>query len=295
MVKSTIRLEIFSQGGDGVLCYQGRLFVPDVGELRKHILEEAHKSKFFIHPGDTKIYRNLQEVYWWNGMKRDITYFVNKCPNCQQVKVEHHKPGGLPRTRRQHDSIWVIVDRMIKSNSFLAAKTMDSAEDYLKLYINEIVRIQMATYEYLYGHRCKYHVGWSEVGETILIGLDSVLYGMEKVQLIRDRLKTTQSHQESYSDVRRRELEFQVDDWVFLKVSPMKGVMIFGKKWKLNPISVGPYKILKKVSKMAYELDLQEKLATVHSVLHISLLMKCAGDPASVVPLESVAVRDSIS
>ena len=156
-------------------------------------------------------------------------------------------------------------------------------------------RIQMATYEYLYGHRCKYHVGWSEVGETILIGLDSVLYGMEKVQLIRDRLKTTQSHQESYSDVRRRELEFQVDDWVFLKVSTMKGVMIFGKKWKLNPISVGPYKILKKVSKMAYELDLQEKLATVHSVLHISLLMKCAGDPASVVPLESVAVRDSIS
>ena len=73
-----------------------------------------------------------------------------------------------------------------------------------------------------------------------MIGLDSVLYAMEKVQLIRDRLKTAQCHQKSYVDVRRREQEFQVDDWVFLKVSPMKGVMRFGKKGKLSPRYVGP-------------------------------------------------------
>ena len=76
-----------------------------------------------------------------------------------------------------------------------------------------------------------------------MIGPDSVLYAMEKVQLIRHRLKTAQSRQKSYVDVRRRKLEFQVDDWVFLKVSPMKGVMIFGKKGKLNLRYVGPYKI----------------------------------------------------
>ena len=73
-----------------------------------------------------------------------------------------------------------------------------------------------------------------------MIGPDSVLYAMKKVKLIRDRLKTAQSCQKSYADVRRRELEFQVDDWVFLKVSPMKGVMIFGKKRKLSPRYVGP-------------------------------------------------------
>ncbi|WMV51241.1 hypothetical protein MTR67_044626 [Solanum verrucosum] len=95
-------------------------------------------------------------------MKRDITDFVAKCPNCQQVKVEHQKPGGmtqeidiptwkwevinmdfitgLPRTRRQHESIWVIVDRVTKSVHFLAVKTTYLAEDYTKLYINEIVR-----------------------------------------------------------------------------------------------------------------------------------------------------------
>ena len=110
--------------------------------------------------------------------------------------------------------------------------------------------IQMAPYEALYGRRCRSPVGWFEVGETTLIGPDSVLDAMEKVQLIRDRLKTAQSRQKSYADVRRRELEFQVDDWVFLKVSPMKGVMRFGKKGKLSPRYVGPYKILKRICKL---------------------------------------------
>ena len=80
-----------------------------------------------------------------------------------------------------------------------------------------------------------------------MVGKDSVLYAMEKVQLIRDRAKTSQSHQKSYADVWRRELEFQVYHWIFLKVSPMKGVMIFDKKGMLSPRYVGPYKILKRV------------------------------------------------
>ena len=67
------RVEIFSQGGDGVLRYQGRLCVPDVGELRQHILAEAHNSRYSIHPGAIKMYRDLREVYWWIGIKRDIS------------------------------------------------------------------------------------------------------------------------------------------------------------------------------------------------------------------------------
>ena len=112
--------------------------------------------------------------------------------------------------------------------------------------------IQMAPYEALYGRRCKSRVGWFEVGEAALIGPDSDLYVMEKVQLVSDRLNIAQSCQKSYADVRRRELEFQVDDWVFLKVSPNKGVMIYRKKEKLSPRYVGPYKILKRVGKVAY-------------------------------------------
>ena len=74
------RVEVFSQGGDGVLRYKGRLCVPNVGELREHILEEAYNSRHSIHPGATKMYRDLRKVYWWNDMKRDIEDFVSKCP-----------------------------------------------------------------------------------------------------------------------------------------------------------------------------------------------------------------------
>ncbi|WMV25251.1 hypothetical protein MTR67_018636 [Solanum verrucosum] len=149
------KVEVFSQGGDVVLRYQGRLCVPKVGKLRQQILTEAHNSRYSIHPGATKMYRDLRKVFWCNGMKRDISDFVAKCPNCQQVKVEHKKSGGmtqkiniptltwkvinmdfitgLPHTHRHHDSIWVIVDRVTMSAHFLAVKTTNSAEDYAKL------------------------------------------------------------------------------------------------------------------------------------------------------------------
>ena len=92
----------------------------------------------------------------------------------------------------------------------------------------------MAPYESLYGRRYRSHVGWFEVGETALIGPDSVLYAMEKVQLISDRLKITQSRQKFYANVRRKELEFQIDDSVFLEVSPMKGLIRFSKKGNIS-------------------------------------------------------------
>ena len=92
----------------------------------------------------------------------------------------------------------------------------------------------------MYGRRCRSSIGWFKVGEVALIGTDSVLYAMEKVKLIRERLKIDQSHQLSYTDIRRRELEFQVDDWIFLKVLPMKGVSRFCKKGKLKSRYVCP-------------------------------------------------------
>jgi len=153
----------------------------------------------------------------------------------------------------------------------------------------------MPPYESLYGRRCRSPVGWFEGGEEALIGPDSVHDAMEKVQLIRDKLKTSQSRQISYADVRRRALEYQVDDWVFLKVSPRKEVMRFGTKGKLSPRYVGPYRILKRIGKVAYELVLPAELAAVHPIFHASLLKKCVGDPASVMLLESVAIKNSLS
>ena len=84
----------FKQGDDGVLRYQGSLCVPRAEELQKRIMEETHSSRYLIHPDSTKMYRDLREVYWWNGMKKGIVEFVSKSPNHQQVKLEHQRTGG---------------------------------------------------------------------------------------------------------------------------------------------------------------------------------------------------------
>ncbi|WMV41491.1 hypothetical protein MTR67_034876 [Solanum verrucosum] len=122
----------------------------------------------------------------------------------------------------------------------------------------------MAPYEALYGRKCRSPIGWFEVGESGLIGLDLVHQAVEQVKLIRERLLTAQSRQKSYSDVRRRDLELCVDDWVFIKVSPMKGIMRFGKKGNLSQRFIGPYR-------------------------------KCIGDPSRVVLVEDVQITEELS
>ena len=72
-----------------------RLCVPDVDDLRKKLLEEAHHSAYSVHPGSIKMYYTLKDTYWWNGMKKDVAEFVSKCLTCQQVKLEHQRPAGL--------------------------------------------------------------------------------------------------------------------------------------------------------------------------------------------------------
>uniref|UniRef100_A0A2N9IIP1 Integrase catalytic domain-containing protein n=1 Tax=Fagus sylvatica TaxID=28930 RepID=A0A2N9IIP1_FAGSY len=156
----------FSIRSDGTLLYEHRVCVPNDGELRKEILEEAHCTTYTMHPGSTKMYRNLREHFWWDGMKNDIAQFVARCLTCQQVKIEHQRPSGLlqplsipqwkweqismdfvsglPRTRKDHDSIWVIVDRLTKSAHFLAVKTTYSLSRLARLFVDEIVRLHGA-------------------------------------------------------------------------------------------------------------------------------------------------------
>ena len=118
---------------------------------------------------------------------------------------------------------------------------------------------------------------------------------LEKVQLIRERLWASQSRQKSYADIRVKDIEFEVDDYVYLKISPMKGVKRFGKKGKLNPQYVGPFRILSRFVKGAYELELPSDLASVHPVLHVSFLKKCIGDPSVVVLIQSIGVQNTLS
>jgi len=108
------------------------------------------------------------------------------------------------------------------------------------------------------------------------------------VKIIQERLKTGQSH------VRRRDLVFEVDDWVYLKVSPMKGVIRFGKKGKLSSRYIGLYRISKRIVNVAYELALPSELA-VHPVFHISMWKNCMGDPSLIIPTENNCIKDNLS
>ncbi|WMV55110.1 hypothetical protein MTR67_048495 [Solanum verrucosum] len=101
--------------------------------------------------------------------------------------------------------------------------------------------------------------------------------------------------QKSYADVCYRDIEFQVDDWVFLKVSFMKGVMRFGRKGKLSPRYIGLYKVIRRVGQVAYEVDLPRELAVVHPVFHVLMLCKCMGDPTHVIPIEGMEFSEHLS
>ncbi|GJZ31892.1 reverse transcriptase domain-containing protein [Tanacetum coccineum] len=146
---------------DGSLYFMDRIWVSLVGGMRIVIMDEAHKSRYSVHPRADKMYYDLRDMYWWPGMKRDIATYVSKCLTCAKVKAKHQRPSGLlqqpeipewkwenitmdfitklPRTRNGHDAISVMVDRLTKSAHFLAILEDYSTEKLARLYTDEIV------------------------------------------------------------------------------------------------------------------------------------------------------------
>ena len=150
--------------------------------------------------------------------------------------------------------------------------------------------IQMAPYEALYGRPCRSPLCWTEVGESSITSPDIIRDTSEKVSLTRQRLLKAQSRQKSYADVRRRPLEFEVGDHVFLKVMPKREVVRFGKRGKLSPRFIGPFKIQERVGTIAYRLVLPPSMSGVHEVFHVSMLRKYTLDPAHVVDWGQIEV-----
>jgi hypothetical protein len=349
------------------------------------------------------MYRDLKTDYWWPGMKRDVARYVEKCLTCLRVKAEHQRPHGklqpleipvwkwehitmdlitkLPRTPRNFDAIWVIVDRLTKSAHFIAMRESSSAEKLADIYVREIVarhgvpvtvisdrdvrftsrfwgkfhedlgtRLQFSTafhpqtdgqsertiqtledmlracvldfggswdtflplaefsynnsfhasigmppYEMLYGRKCRTPICWGEVGQRELGSTEIVQKTTESIQLIRDRLRTAQSRQKSYADKRRSALEFEVGDDVLLKVSPWKGVIRFRKRGKLGPRFIGPFKVIARVGKVAYRLELPPELSQIHNTFHVSQLRKCLADESAHVPIDDIQVDERLN
>ncbi|KAI3507701.1 hypothetical protein L1887_22692 [Cichorium endivia] len=397
---------------DGARYFMNRIWTPKFGGFRELVMEEAHKTKYSIHPGSDKMYLDLKKFYWWPNMKAEIATFVSKCLTCAKVKVEYQKPSGLlqqpeipewkweritmdfitklPKTTGGHDTIWVIVDRLTKSAHFLPIKETDRMEKLTRVYLKEIVKlhgvpisiisdrdsrftsrfwqslqkamgtrldmstayhpqtdgqsertiqtledmlracvidfgkawdvhlpliefsynnsyhtsIKAAPFEALYGRKCRSPLCWAEVGDTQLVkgqvtnstltGPEIIRETTEKIVQIRERLKTSRDRQKSYADKRRKPLEFQVGDLVMLKVSPWKGMIRFGKRGKLNPRYIGPFKILARIGPVAYKLQLPQELSKVHSTFHVSNLKKCLSDETLIIPLDEIEVNENL-
>ncbi|GJT16228.1 reverse transcriptase domain-containing protein [Tanacetum coccineum] len=149
--------------------------------------------------------------------------------------------------------------------------------------------IKAAPFEALYGRKCRSPVCWAEVGEAQLTGPEIIHETTEKIFKIRDRMQAARDRQKSYADKRRRPLEFEVGDKVMLKVAPWKGVMRFGKRGKLNPRYIGPFRIIERIGPVAYRLELPQELSRVHNVFHICNLKKCLSDDTlAVIHLEEI-------
>ncbi|GJW29959.1 putative reverse transcriptase domain-containing protein [Tanacetum coccineum] len=154
--------------------------------------------------------------------------------------------------------------------------------------------IKAAPYEALYGRKCRSPVCWAEVGEAQLTGPELIQETTKKIVLIKQRMQAAQDRQKSYADRKRKPMEFEIGDRVMLKVSPWKGVVRFGKRGKLNPRYVRPFKVLAKVGKVAYRLELPQELSRVHHTFHVSNLKKCYADEPLVMPLEGIHVDDKL-
>ncbi|XP_058000799.1 uncharacterized protein LOC131179100 [Hevea brasiliensis] len=122
-----------------------------------------------------------------------------------------------------------------------------------------------------------------------------VRHTADKIHMIRSRLKAAQDRQKSYVDLKRRDIEYYVGDKVFLKISPCKGVIRFGKRGKLSPRFIGPYEIIERIRPVAYCFALPPKLSQIHDIFHVSMLRRYKSDPSHVLQKQPIELREDLT
>nr|GFB51860.1 putative reverse transcriptase domain-containing protein [Tanacetum cinerariifolium] len=303
-------------GMSGLPCY---------GDLRTVIMHESHKSKYSIHSGSNKMYKDMKKLYWWPNIKADMATYVSKCLTCVKVKAEHQKPSGLlvqpkipewkwdnitmdfvtklPQLSQDYDTIWVVVDRLTKSTIFTSIRETYSMDKLARIYLKEVVTRHGIPISTISNHDPRFASNfWRSLQNALGTRLDmSTAYHPEtdgqsertiqtlkditlwpkvsfthlldpswrssdtrsrinsrddrKIVQVKQRMQAARDRQKSYADLKRKPMKFRVEDKVMLKVSPWKGVVRFGKRGKLNPRYVGPFKKCHADGPLAVPLD----------------------------------------
>ncbi|KAA3470449.1 reverse transcriptase [Gossypium australe] len=179
-----------------------------------------------------------------------------------------------PQTDGQSKRVIQILEDMLR---YYVLEFEGNWEKYLPLvefaYNNSFQSsLKLAPYEALYGRKCRTLLYWTELRENQIHGVDLIKETDEKVKVIRDCLKVASDRQKSYSDLKRKEIEFQVGDKIFLKVSPWRRVLKFGWKGKFSPRFIGPYEVIERIGPVAYRLALPPELGKIHDVFHVSMI-----------------------
>ncbi|XP_071727929.1 uncharacterized protein [Rutidosis leptorrhynchoides] len=227
----------------------------------------------------------------------------------------HGFDDEVTQTLKGNDMIWVIVDRLTKSAHFLAATETTSLSRLAQMYLNEIVlrheiplsivfdrdsrfvsnfwKNSQQNLEICVNLSSAYHPqnNGQKAGEKQFDGPEIVQQTAEKVAIAREKLKAARDRQKMYADPRRRPLTFLVVELVYLKVSPWKGLIRFGKRGKLAPRYIGPFRIRKLVNDQTVMLDLPPELLGIHDTFNVCYLRKCkVYDKRQILPLQDLKV-----
>ncbi|GJZ17308.1 reverse transcriptase domain-containing protein [Tanacetum coccineum] len=284
---------------DGTLCLNERSWIPCFGDLRGLIMHESHKSKYSVHPGSDKMYQDLKKLPNPNPSGLFVQPVI---PVWKWENITMDFVTKLPKTSTGQVTIWVIIDQLTKSAHFLPMKETDSMEKLTRQYLKEVVSRHGVPVLIISDRDSKFtsHF-WKSLNEALgKVGIDTYLWWSfptttettEKIIQIKKHIQAARDRQKSYADRRHKPLEFEVGDKVMLKVSPWKGVICFGKRAKLNPRYIGPFKILARVGTLAYRLELPEQLSRVHSTFHVSNLKKCFVDNPTI-PQDEIQIDDN--
>ena len=202
-----------------------------------------------------------------------------------------------PQTDGQSERVIQILEDMLRSCAIDYEGSWDRHIPLVEFVYNNSFQssIGMAPYEALYGRKCRTPLCWTELSERKVIGPDLIRETEEKVKIIREKLKVATDRQKSYTDMTRKDIRYEVGEKVFLKVSPWKKVMRFGKKGKLSPRFIGPYEVIEKVGPVAYRLALPPDLENIHNVFHVSMLRRYRSDPTHIVSSETIERRPDLT
>jgi hypothetical protein len=195
-----------------------------------------------------------------------------------------------PQTDGQTERVNQILEDMLRACALQYGRSWNKSLSYAEFSHNNNYQegLKMALFEMLYGRMCRTPLFWSENGERKVFGPDILQEAEKQVRMVRENMRVAQLRQKSYADHRRRELSFEVGYFMYLKVSPMRGLHRFKIRGKLAQRFIRPFKILEKRGEVACQLELPPHLSDVHDVFHVSQLKKCLRVPEEQLPMEEL-------